>query len=119
MAPIETDTLKVKDFSKIRISAGGRPIAHNERVGRPARWLRSSISKNSLSVFADTNTDDCRHFAQRVRFRCHLAYVRLNLCAFEAAMLKVWNDYCEQAIETNGQERYLLNLSTSSRKEAP
>jgi hypothetical protein len=29
----------------------------------------------------------------------------------EVAMSKVWNDYCGQAIETVGQERYLLNLS--------
>jgi protein-tyrosine phosphatase len=28
----------------------------------------------------------------------------------EAAMLKVWNVYCEQAIETHGQERYLMEL---------
>jgi hypothetical protein len=36
----------------------------------------------------------------------------------ETAMLKVWNGYCDQAIETSGQERYLLHLSTSSRKAA-
>jgi len=28
----------------------------------------------------------------------------------EAAMLRVWNDYCDQAIETLGQERYLFGL---------
>jgi hypothetical protein len=28
----------------------------------------------------------------------------------EAAMLKIWNDYCEEAIETHGQERYLMEL---------
>lgn len=28
----------------------------------------------------------------------------------KAAMLKVWTVYCEQAIETHGQERYLMEL---------
>ena len=36
-----------------------------------------------------------------------------------AAIEKVWNSYCDQAIETIGQERYLLDLSTTTRKEAP
>lgn len=64
-----------------------------------------------------------------VEIGCHAGHGRTGmalaslmiLAGFDAetAMLKVWNDYCEQAIETNGQERYLLDLSTSSRKEAP
>jgi hypothetical protein len=32
-------------------------------------------------------------------------------------MLKVWNDYCEQAIETVGQERYLSDLSLTLRRK--
>lgn len=64
-----------------------------------------------------------------VEIGCHAGHGRtgmalaalLILAGFDAdtAMLKVWNDYCDQAIETNAQERYLLDLSNSSRKEAP
>lgn len=35
----------------------------------------------------------------------------------EAAMRKVWNDYCEQAIETVGQERYLFELEQERRND--
>lgn len=37
----------------------------------------------------------------------------------ETAMLKVWNDYCQHAIETLGQERYLFDLSNQLGREAP
>lgn len=55
-----------------------------------------------------------------VEIGCHAGHGRtgMTLAALmiiagldaETAMLKVWNDYCEQAIETVGQERYLLEL---------
>lgn len=35
----------------------------------------------------------------------------------EAAMLRVWNDYCDQAIETLGQERYLFGLEHERRDD--
>ncbi len=35
----------------------------------------------------------------------------------ESAMLKVWTHYCEQAIETVGQERYLLELEQERRND--
>lgn len=64
-----------------------------------------------------------------VEIGCHAGHGRTGmalaalmiLAGFDAetAMLKVWNQYCEQAIETNGQARYLNDLSTSSRKDAP
>ena len=64
-----------------------------------------------------------------VEIGCHAGHGRTGmalaalmiLAGFDAetAMLRVWNGYCDQAIETSGQERYLLHLSTSSRKAAP
>ena len=35
----------------------------------------------------------------------------------ETAMLRVWNEYCEQAIETIGQERFLFDLSREIGRE--
>lgn len=40
-----------------------------------------------------------------VQFRHGLTHVGSNVWSFETAMLKVWNDYCEHAIEISAQVR--------------
>jgi hypothetical protein len=62
-----------------------------------------------------------------VEVGCHAGHGRTGmalavlmiLAGFDAetAMLKVWNDYCEQAIETVGQERYLLDLEQERKND--
>jgi hypothetical protein len=62
-----------------------------------------------------------------VEVGCHAGHGRTGLALAalmilsgsdaETAILKVWDSYCEQAIETTGQERYLVKLEQERRND--
>jgi len=70
---------------------------------------------------------DAARTGRFVEVGCHAGHGRTGmalaalmiLAGFDAetAMLKVWNHYCEQAIETVGQERYLLELEQERKND--